>query len=797
MSLLEFYHSAPAIDHSAADGLEVPGSYRSLFNTIATLIDLPDDGRHFGETKPIVQCLIEAWLDETAEQFTWEAFDEFYNSLATESDLINTWGVRESNPAFSFLMHSSKVEITSQYKALVPFFLKRINRCHQQVVNPGTLYCYHLALAARKILVNAPSMPPISRFDWSFESKLLLAINAINDKKVTDSVDLTTSPDWAYIEDLLFRNRKKLGKRGGGSGGVHKSRWILFEFGEYPILHKETEKFDVSFDVDGDQGCFFPDIKGDVNYITRAHPNINPLAIKSAGEHEVDYIHSHAVVFPAHWFGDPWQAKRRIRGKQEAMVANERILPWDKRCLSLRFIRIILNQVWQSDVDPCHGILAFSLLLGSPEKIIKKIHFGRFLKDGDPDQGVTEKLMQGFRYFDPKKRILWWLNLKGAEDNTHYLYVPPLVHLKLPRMITKHMPDDGVQNGTVFSATDFRKAKKNLRILGNDGLGLPTFKRLQQTFEAYFIHGGGMPEIVADHLQGKIRNHLISQHYYITTPWESAAKNWRRMVGVLLRNSETTVSRLVNKMAFIYEGIESNNQVFTGAVKTPNVAALRSHAALLLTYFSKKMIDMRYSSPQQWNAYVSYIYLIMGVCTGRRPQRDPFPVLSDFDLVNSCLFIDDKWNKTYRESRIIPLCRTLHKAISDHLQIHDKCFMKWKLNGYSSSSVAINQLFLVDEDANELVKVTPNTLDRLSGLTVDQAYFENLGNGCRHFLLTQMHIAGVPQDLIDFISGHRHIARETEMSSSVVSWEVNAKIFQEFVENKIVVPLGLRAPLNV
>jgi len=795
MSLLKFYHSSPAIDHSAAAVLKVTGSYRSLFNTIATLIDLPGDGRSFSEAKPIVHCLIKAWENETGESFSWKELDELYSSIPTVSDSINTWGVREANPVFSFLMYSEKVEITSQYKALVPFFLRRINQCYHQVENPGEQYCYHLALAAKKLIVSAPNLPPISRFDWSYESRLLLAVSALK-KKVNDSVDLTTSGDWAYISDLLFRDRIKLGQGGGGSGGQRQSRWLLFEFGEYPILHTQTDELDLPLDIDSDQGCFCPDRKGDVNYITRVHPNINRLAITSVGEHEVDYIHSHAAAFPAHWFGDPWKAKRRMRGKQEAMVANERILPWDKKCLSLRFIRIILNQVLQSAADPCHGILTFSLLLGSPEKVMKKIHFGRFIKDGEPDQGITEKLMQGFRYFDPQKRILWWLNLRGAEDNTHYLYVPLLVCLKLPRIMTKHLPDDGIQNRAVFSTADFRKAKKYLRGLGNDGVGLPTLKRLQQTFEAYFVHGGGIAEIVADHLQGRVRNHLISQHYYITTPWESAVKSWRRMVGVLLRNSETTVSRLVNKMVFCYEGGESNNQVFTGAVKTPNVGALRSHAALLLTSFPEKKIDMRYSSPQQWNAYVSYIYLIMGSCTGRRPQRDPFPLLSDFDLVNSCLFIDDKWNKTYRESRIIPLCRTLHKAISDHLQIHDKCFMKWKLNGYSSSSVAINQLFLIDEGANELVEVTPNALDRLSGLTGDQAYFENLGNGCRHFLLTQMHFAGISQDLIDFISGHRHVAREAEMSSSVVSWEVNAKIFQEFVEHKIVVPLELRAPLN-
>jgi len=119
--------------------------------------------------------------------------------------------------------------------------------------------------------------------------------------------------------------------------------------------------------------------------------------------------------------------------------------------------------------------------------------------------------------------------------------------------------------------------------------------------------------------------------------------------------------------------------------------------------------------------------------------------------------------------------------------------MRWKLEGYSST-VLVNQLFLVDEDAKELVEVTPNALDRLSERSRDQGYFDGLGNGCRHFLLTQMHQAGIPQEMIDFISGHRHVAREPEMSGSVICWAGYAQIFRDVVEDKIVNPLGLRVP---
>lgn len=127
------------------------------------------------------------------------------------------------------------------------------------------------------------------------------------------------------------------------------------------------------------------------------------------------------------------------------------------------------------------------------------------------------------------------------------------------------------------------------------------------------------------------------------------------------------------------------------------------------------------------------------------------------------------------------------------MQLHSKYYMRMKLEGYSSA-VLVNQLFLVDEDAKELVEVTPSTLDRLSDYPGQQEYFEGLGNGCRHFLLTQMHLAGIPQEMIDSISGHRHVAREPEMSASAVSWTEYGHKFCDLLENKILNVTGLRTP---
>ena len=479
------------------------------------------------------------------------------------------------------------------------------------------------------------------------------------------------------------------------------------------VLKQEVDDYEDFLDVESDQGCFSPDGKGGVEKITFVHPDVEQKALAAVGEYEVDYIHDRELALPASWFTDPWLVKRRMRGKQESMVASERIAPWDIRCLSIRIVQSIFKQLKREQSGL--GIIAMALLLGNGEQGLKKMKIGR-IEGEEPSQEVTEKLMRGDRYYDPKSRRVWWLNLRGNEDGENYLNVPLIVNLKLPRVITRHLPADGKQGALVFSREDFSIAKKQLKRLGVDGVSVPTIKRLQMTFEAFFIHGAGTPDILADHLQGRRRNHLASQHYYISIPWPFAMREWRRMVGVFLTGTEAGVSALIKRMAFRFRSESIENENCVGAVKTPTEQALVNHADLLRSIIPGSQEGLMVGSVMQWNAYASYLYLLLSICTGRRPQRDPFPLFTDFDLESGYLFVDDKWNRKFKESRIVPLCRTLHQAMIRHLQIHNSQFMRWKMSGYSSE-VHVNQLFLVDEYSKELVEVTPANLDRLSGIT--------------------------------------------------------------------------------
>lgn len=784
--------------HPAEQALNVPAHLSPLFGVMANLIDLPNDGRLFSETKPVVCCLIKAWEDELGMRFNWEDINSLYDNVSVSSDPPSIWGVREKNPVFTLLMHPmllyGELQISPQYTALIPFLFRRVRQCYNQVEGATDSYLYSLSMAARKLVIGAPRLQLSPKFNWQYEFKLFLATSAMQEK-INNTVEITSAPEWTYISDLLFRDRKKLRKGGGGHSGKRQSRWLLYERGCGPALINNGDLGCDFQELESDSDCFSPDNKGKLERESFLHPDADKKLLESGGEDDVDYVHDHELTLPASWFSDPWTAKRKMRGKQEAMLASERILPWDLKCLSMMTIRSVLAQCLVRQAEPWRAILGMGLLTGSGEKGMKKIRTGMLTKDGDPCGELTEKLLQRGRFYIPEKRQLWWLNFRGAENVDGYLNVPLIVRLDLPRTITRHLPADGEQQGLVFTKNDFTKAKTFLKRLGEDGLSVPSLRRLQITFEALFVHGAGMPELLADHLQERRRNHLTSQHFYVSIPWSYAVCEWSRMVGAFLRTPKTSISELLKKMKFravseVVDGLE-----FIGAAKTPDPKALKRHSKLLLSTIPNSQGKLLIASAAQWNAYVSYLYLLLASCTGRRPQRDPFPLFSDFDLVAGNLYIDDKWNRKFKESRVVPLCPTLLQAMKNHLQIHNKQFMRWKREGYSSD-VPVNQIFLVDESSKALVEVTPSNLDRLTHLTTEQGCFEGLGNGCRHFLLTRLHNVGIPQEAIDLISGHRHVAREPEMSTSLLSWSISAQWLSDTIEREIVQYLGLKVPFT-
>jgi len=156
------------------------------------------------------------------------------------------------------------------------------------------------------------------------------------------------------------------------------------------------------------------------------------------------------------------------------------------------------------------------------------------------------------------------------------------------------------------------------------------------------------------------------------------------------------------------------------------------------------------------------------------------------------LYVDDKWNRRFRESRVVPICPTLSTAIQMHLEIHNAQFIRWKLCGFESK-VEVRHTFLVDVSNQMVVPVTPSNLDRLC--EKNESYFEGMKNGPRHFLLSRLYSAGVNQEIIDFLSGHRHASREPEMSASPVSWKRTAEYLRIVIENEIVDFLQLEVPL--
>jgi hypothetical protein len=93
-----------------------------------------------------------------------------------------------------------------------------------------------------------------------------------------------------------------------------------------------------------------------------------------------------------------------------------------------------------------------------------------------------------------------------------------------------------------------------------------------------------------------------------------------------------------------------------------------------------------------------------------------------------------------------------------------------------------------------MVPVSPSSLDLLC--TGIEGYFEDLKNGPRHYLLTRLHHVGVGQEAIDFLSGHRHVAREPEMSASTVNWQTTSAILKDIIEKEVIEFLGLKAPFD-
>ncbi|RMH47499.1 MAG: hypothetical protein D6694_01875 [Gammaproteobacteria bacterium] len=794
--VLNFYKIFVLPEHPARNALKIPDPLSELFNFIAVLIELPDNGALFLESKNVVLNLIAAWESKTGEKFLYkQQLFEIYDVSEAGGRSSSLHGYKTKNPVYVYLMYPTLPKfkhLDENFKILSPNFLCRINQCCEQMEGASDGYRYNLCLAARKLTAAASTFPARNLFDWTYEYRLALA-KAVTNAKV-QGTKLTTHPDWTYIADLLFRDRTKLGRSAGGGTGTKEARWLLFE--RSPDARLSQDFFPIFAECDEDLNLddgFRPVEGGRVVCPIFVHEEIKQEEVDEAGEFGIDYQSGFEFIMPASWFSDPWQAKRKVKGKQESMVASSRIAPWESSVLSIHNIQRIYRYIKSSESSPHCAILFLALFLGVPESSMKKFRVGITTDEFEPNETATEKLLNGNRYLNPFAGEMWWINSMGEEGSPGYLKVPLVLRLRLPRSMTRHLPRLK-QGDKVFKQRDFSKAKKELKALGKDGFRAITLGRLNATFNAYFIHGAGLPELAADILRGTHQPHLTSQHYYITIHWAHTVREWRRIVARLICSNEKKATNILKSLAYQHDPSQTDTSSnFAGAVKTPSPELLKKHAANLLRSFPRSKRKLCSANADAWNAYIAYVYFIAGLCTGRRPQRDPFPRQDDLDLGNMSLFVDDKWNRHFREARIIPLTDFMRHILTECFELIPRCFAKWALQGFEAEC-EMGHAFLVDERSKRMVPVNSKTLDELCG-QID-GYFVGLKNGCRHFLMTRLHQIGVEQEVIDFISGHRHASREPEMSASLVSWSSMASFLRNVIEKEVVDFLELESPFN-
>ncbi|PCI45366.1 MAG: hypothetical protein COB41_01875 [Proteobacteria bacterium] len=804
--MLDFYH-AELKSHPAADKLGITIEQRDVFNLVATLIDLPADGRLFYESREIVKLLVNAYEDETGKTIGWDKIDSIYidkfEKLEMAQVLKKLRGSRGTNPLFAFLLVSaveqddlSRIANDSRYVALVPFLLKRIRYLNNTTLGEKGKYIGQLSLCARKIVVGAPSLQKRSSFNWSNQTKMIIARHA--ESYLVGSTKLISKPEYTYLTDLLFCERKTLDNRSGGGFGERMHRWLLFE--NEPAWSGEI---DLEIEQGEESDGFLPSGAG--KQVSHMFSNASYESLKKkvrdAGEYSVDYHEKRSLEFPASWFVDPWTAKRRDKGKVESSVAAQRIAPWDKVTISkkaiYKLIKIILD-----NPEPWKGVIALTLFVGVGEKSIKKMRLGNLKPQNALSREMARRLLQDGRFYDPKSKKLRWHNLMGTSDDGRYQSPSLDVEMRLPNICARHLVNQHFDENKLFSESDILKAKHYLKSMGKDGVSLITLKRLRNTFESFFIHGSGLPVIFADLIQNQERFYLRSQHYYITLNWIHTLEEWHRMVdefvtGVL---EELPVSDILSSMRFqvlSQRELLQNESVYAGANKTPSKQALRNHFCCLKDIFSECSGTIIDADANQWNAYVAYLYGFYAVATGNRPLRDPMPEMSCMNLKEGWIYIDDKHNRVFKESRIVPLCPILKKSLLMHQEIHQEWLITKIINGYELDGPR-DSFFLIDEERKMLIPVSPRECDRLlcdQGKINDQ-YFEGLNNGFRHYLLTTLNSVGTPQLMIDFISGHRHMGMEPEFNASPVSWKQTANHLSRIIEEKVLRPLEIEVPLK-
>jgi len=819
--ILAFYH----IDdcrHPMADDVakkcDVPAKQVSQF---LRLIDCPDNGACLAHMEPVCLYLIRSYYENNANEMhddVSKAVHEAWNgiqALSEDSDVFlsdSVHGHMNTNPAYAyhfsvypFQLSPDRKEFSKSYRALGAFLHQRLFYWRNKITieKPDINmkgYMSHLGLAARKVVQGSGFESTKAAFDIPLLNRSVI-VKRTKESKNINGVALLSSGDSTYIKDLMIRddrNHEKRKKEPREYRG-RTDRWIDWEM--EPFTSSKAYLPTPS----GYGGPFHRDISTatETSFQFFSTANIHPEA-EAYGEHPSDYIEDVAISMPLSWLSSPWEEKRRNQGQIESMVQALKVQPWDDRCVSFDGLKKILSAVESDEGKWRQGvrlIVLFSLLVGITPGTLMKMGC-MCVPDSQKDEDIdAEAIADGDCWIDIRHGVIWKLSARPTMSGDERSYNIGLIEkYELPQIILNQLAGFPAFIKRIFCKTDIKQAEMFLGSLGLDGLTKVSISRLRLSFYAYFVNGAGFPPLFADCLSSTESFYLLSQHSYITIPVEHLTVEWLRMCKLFLEGirNRHDVARTLSYMRYRHVlaggNFPNESNDFIGAPNTPRVSKFRDHLACLAASFPHESNDLIRSSDHVWNAYMGYLYAFYAICTGQRPLRDPCPRQG---LINSTLktaHVSDKHNKVNLEFRDIPLCSSLVNAISFHQPMQQEWLGLKRMQGYQLMGAA-DAFLMADEKQRMLMPVSPNLLDLQLGDRFGSGYFSGLKNGCRHLLLTLLHWEGVPQEWIDYISGHRHAGTEPTHICSPSSSAFIGERLAQIVENKVVGALGLRAPV--
>jgi len=157
-----------------------------------------------------------------------------------------------------------------------------------------------------------------------------------------------------------------------------------------------------------------------------------------------------------------------------------------------------------------------------------------------------------------------------------------------------------------------------------------------------------------------------------------------------------------------------------------------------------------------------FVWFVFCLLTGVRPNNG-IGKISDIDLDMGWLEIDDKPNKQVQNQRLIPLCTTLLRYLTDYRSY----LIRYQLNSplEHDISISIDEIRLGDNDV-ALLRLLSDSFNTLKIIKRGDAYHmtKDIINAnpywTRHFVRTQLEKLGVDLTLINAVIGHEKARQE-------------------------------------